>query len=129
MTRHFEELTRSVASLVGLCTIAAAGLTLSCFSERGTGVSESSCDGTSVPCVVEIRNLRFQPALLRVPAGATVTWVNRDQDLHTSTSDNGVWDSDIIAPDASFVRTFTTAGQFPYHCVPHPTMMASIVVE
>jgi plastocyanin len=128
MTMHRDEMTRSAAALVGLCAIAVAGLTASCFSERSTAPS-ASCDGTTVPCVVDVRDFAFQPAVLRVPAGATVTWTNRGGVAHTSTSDDAVWDSGTLPPNVNFSRTFTTVGQFPYHCEPHPTMQAAIVVE
>jgi plastocyanin len=129
MTTGLEEMTRSAATLIGLYAIAAAGLTASCFSERATAADPTSCNGTTIPCVVEIRDFAFDPAVLRVPAGATVTWVNRDGVGHSSTSDGGAWDSGILASDASFPRAFSTVGQFPYHCEPHPTMKATIVVE
>src|SRR5688572_14095402 len=128
MTMRIHEMTRSAASLGGLCAIAAAGLTASCFSERTTGAS-STCDGTTVPCVVDIRDFAFEPAVLRVPAGATVTWLNTGQVAHTSTSDGAGWDSGTIAPGASHSRAFSAVGQFPYHCAPHPTMQATIIVE
>jgi plastocyanin len=128
MTMRFGELTRAAAALAGLCAIAVAGLTASCFSERATGTS-LSCNGTTVPCEVEIRDFAFEPATLRVAAGATVRWVNRGGVAHTSTSDGAGWDSGTIAPNASYSRAFSTAGQFPYHCEPHPSMTASIIVE
>ena len=131
MTMRLDGMTRSLAALVGLCAIAAAGLTASCFSERSTATSVS-CDGTTVPCVVDIRNFAFEPAVLHVPAGATVTWTNSEQQaglVHTSTSDGAGWDSGTLAPGAAYSRAFTTVGQFPYHCVPHPAMRATIVVE
>lgn len=131
MMTRFDEMTRSAAALLGLCAIAAAGLTASCFSERSTATS-STCVGTTVPCVVDIRNFAFEPAVLRVSAGATVSWVNSEQQAglaHTSTSDGAGWDSGSLPPGASFANTFTTVGQFPYHCVPHPQMRATIIVE
>lgn len=132
MTMRLEELTRSAAALLGLCAIAAAGLTASCFSERSTATSSASCDGTTVPCVVDIRNFAFEPSVLTVPAGATVTWVNREQQVglvHTSTSDGAGWDSGVLAPGASFSRAFSQTGSFAYHCEPHPGMRATIIVE
>jgi plastocyanin len=125
---RLEEMTRSAAALLGLCAIAAAGLTASCFSERTTGTS-ASCNGTTVPCQVDIRDFAFEPAVLRVPAGATVTWVNSGPTAHTSTSDDGAWDSPTLDAGVSFPRPFNTPGTFPYHCEPHPTMRATIVVE
>lgn len=129
MTTRNTELQRSAAALVGLCAVAAAGLTLSCFSERTTGTSQDCAGTPSDPCVVEMRNYTFQPSTLRVPAGATVTWVNRDPDAHTSTSDGAGWDSGNVATQAQYSRAFSTRGEFPYHCRPHPTMRATIVVQ
>ena len=131
MTTRYDEMRRWVASLIGLCAIGAAGLTASCFSERVTG-TEQSCDGTSVPCVVSIRNFAFEPTVLRVPAGATVTWVNNETQTglaHTSTSDGAAWDSNLLNPGDSYSHAFSAAGQFPYHCEPHPNMRATIIVE
>ncbi|MFN2563478.1 MAG: cupredoxin family copper-binding protein [Gemmatimonadaceae bacterium] len=121
-------MTRSAAALVGLCAIAAAGLTASCFSERTTGATVE-CTSTSVPCLVNIRDFAFEPATLRVRAGATVRWVNQGPTAHTSTADDGAWDSPTLATGAEFSQGFPTAGQFPYHCEPHPTMRATIIVE
>jgi plastocyanin len=132
MSARYDDLRRSVTALVGLFGIAAAGLTASCFSERVTDASEVSCDGTAVPCVVSIRNFTFSPSVLRVRSGATVTWVNDETQVglaHTSTSDNAGWDSGFLAPGESYSRAFNSAGQFAYHCEPHPTMRASIIVE
>jgi amicyanin len=131
MTMPREEVTRFAATLIWLCAIGATGLTISCFSERTTGTADD-CAGTAAsPCVVEIRNSAFEPATLRVPAGATVTWVNRDALGHTSTSDQGVtpaWDSPVLTTNATFPRDFPTAGEFRYHCEPHPFMKGTIVV-
>ena len=48
--------------------------------------------------LVAIRNFAFHPDSLKVPVGATVTWVNCEtppQEPHTTTSDNvpPIWDS------------------------------------
>ena len=132
MSARYVELRRSVTALVGLCGIAAAGLTASCFSERVTEAGEVTCDGTTVPCVVSIRNFNFQPSVLRVRSGATVTWVNDETQVglaHTSTSDNPGWDSGFLDPGENYSRAFSSAGEFPYHCAPHPTMRATIIVE
>jgi plastocyanin len=123
-----DEVRRSAATLTGLCAIAAGGLTASCFSERATGTSVS-CNGTTVPCVVTIRDFAFEPATLRVPAGVTVRWVNQGPTPHTSTADDGEWDSPILSTGNTFDQAFPTAGTFPYHCEPHPTMQATIIVE
>ena len=125
------------------CTTALALLTLlSCFSDR-TSVVGPTGDGCTVPAgaigtdryVVFIRDFAFHPATLRVPAGATVTWVNCESaaiEPHTSTADDNAddtWDSGPIPPGESFFRTFTATGTNGYFCRPHPSMIGAIIVD
>ncbi len=77
---------------------------------------------------VEISNMRFQTATLTVPVGTTIRWVNRDPVAHTSTSDDGLWESPLFGPGESFELRFDEAGTYPYHCAPHPFMKATVVV-
>ena len=71
----------------------------------------------------------YSPNPINVSAGATVTWTNNDTVTHTSTSDNGQWNSGNIAPQASFSRMFPTAGTFTYHCSLHPGMVGTVTVQ
>jgi len=77
---------------------------------------------------IEISRMAFQRERVEIPAGATVRWVNRDPVGHTTTSDDGVWASSLIGPGETYEHTFTDAGEFLYHCIPHPFMTATIVV-
>ena len=86
--------------------------------------------GVTGPAVA-IRNFAFSTDTLRVAPGAQVTWVNCESpqvEGHTTTSDDGVWDSGLLFSGDTFVRTFDEAGTFPYHCVPHPSMRAVVIV-
>ena len=79
---------------------------------------------------IKIRDNVFDPATINVAVGDTVTWTNQDQVPHTATSDQrDVFQSGPIAPGASFSQTFTTAGEFAYHCEFHPNMHGTIVVK
>lgn len=53
-----------------------------------------------------------------------------DNVQHSSTSDaiEG-WDSGLISATTPYERTFDRAVRFPYHCGPHPSMTATIIVE
>ena len=77
---------------------------------------------------VEIEDFAFVPGGLHINIGDAIEWRNRDDIMHSSTSDNGVWDSGLLAIDETFTFVFTTEGVFPYHCSPHPWMMDTIVV-
>ena len=70
---------------------------------------------------------------LTVPVGTTVAWTNRDRAPHTATSGTpsgrtAHFDSGTLATDARFSFTFTEAGTFPYFCVIHPSMTATVTV-
>jgi plastocyanin len=71
----------------------------------------------------------FAPNPATVSVGTTVTWVNNDVDPHTTTSTSNVWGSPTLQPGASFSFTFQTAGSYPYLCLIHPNMVATVVVQ
>jgi plastocyanin len=78
---------------------------------------------------VSIINLSFQPATITISAGGSVTWTNNDSTTHTSVSDSCVWDSGFLQPGQSFTQQFPTAGSFPYHCIIHPFMHGTVIVQ
>jgi len=81
------------------------------------------------PTAVSIVDFAFQPATVTVPVGGTVTWTNRGNAPHTSTSRTGVWDSGRLTSGQSFSFTFRQAGSFAYFCMIHPQMTATVVVQ
>ena len=63
----------------------------------------------------------FDPKAITVNVGDTVTWMDKGQNEHTVTADNGSFDSgDLkVGEKTSFSFTFTKAGTFAYHCKYH----------
>ena len=133
---------RRWAALVTGCTFTLA-LVSGCFSEHTDETTAPPIDDPTCPipasaqgagkAVVKINGYRFSPDTLRVSRNTTVVWVNCDAaartDAHTSTSDTGIWSSPLFAQGATYERVFANSGSFPYHCTPHPTMKAVIVVQ
>jgi plastocyanin len=80
---------------------------------------------------VTIDNYTFSPGTLTVPLGTTVTWTNRDFDVHTVTADDTppTFKSAGLDTDDSFLFTFSKAGTYSYHCALHPHMTGKIVVQ
>ncbi|MGZ3751601.1 MAG: plastocyanin/azurin family copper-binding protein [Mucilaginibacter sp.] len=76
---------------------------------------------------VSIQNFAFSPSVVHLLPGGTVTWTNKDATAHTVTDNGGSFDSGSVAVDATFVKTFATAGTYTYHCTIH-SMMASATV-
>jgi plastocyanin len=80
---------------------------------------------------VKIDNFAFQPKLLVITAGTTVTWQNADDVPHTATSkdDPQVFDSGALDTDDKFSFTFSKPGKYAYYCKVHPHMTGVVIVK
>jgi len=78
---------------------------------------------------VSVEQAMFGPATLTIHVGATVTWVNRDSDLYTVTSTQGLFASPGLDSGDNFSYRFTTPGTYPYFCALHPHMKGTILVQ
>jgi plastocyanin len=76
-----------------------------------------------------ISNFSFEPKEVRVKAGTKIVWTNDDSVGHTVTSDEGRFDSQLLARGQKFEFIFSEKGTFAYHCRPHPNMKATVIVE
>jgi len=85
-------------------------------------------NGNTGAIEIDIERFAFETADLEIVEGTTVRWVNRDPVAHTSTADDGRWGSALIGPGETFEVTFLRAGEYAYHCTPHPFMEAVIRV-
>ncbi|HME73911.1 MAG TPA: cupredoxin family copper-binding protein [Myxococcota bacterium] len=84
---------------------------------------------STAPAEVHISNFTFDPPTLAVPVGATVTWVNQDDEPHTVTSAGGGFTSPALDTDESFSFRFDAPGTYVYRCAIHPQMTGKIVVQ
>src|SRR5215210_8349789 len=78
---------------------------------------------------VSIQDFFFDPDQITVAPGTTVTWVNDGEEPHTSTADDGTWDSGTLQPGESYSFTFDEPGDYSYLCEIHPDMTATINVS
>jgi plastocyanin len=120
--------------LAALAALAAATGLAGCFSEHtmvATPTGRDLCTGAQPAGVVRIVDFAFTPAQVSVARGDKVTFVNCSSSAteHSSTSDAGVWNSNLLPQYTTFEQTFATAGSFPYHCTPHPFMQGTVVVQ
>jgi plastocyanin len=85
-----------------------------------TGFGFFAIPAQAAPVQVSIMNTAFNPKVVTVTAGGTVTWTNNDSFDHTST-DVGFWDSGHIHSGASYSQTvaFRNAGSYAYICTIH----------
>jgi plastocyanin len=131
---------RLVAVLAGAACGVVGIFAVACFSDRGAGPSVNPAAECTVPVsvidsmhyIIAIQNFGFHPDSIKVPIGATVTWVNCEPagtEPHTTTSATNVWNSPDLSPGDRFSHTFPAGGAFPYHCTPHPFMLGKVVVQ
>lgn len=80
-----------------------------------------ACPTALAAAEVRLGNGVFEPSVLNVEPGETVTWTNADTRAHTVTSswDEGATFNKVLKPGESFSYTFPEAGTFDVHCVPH----------
>ncbi|WP_058365362.1 plastocyanin/azurin family copper-binding protein [Haloparvum sedimenti] len=100
-------------------------------------------DAAEVNMITEDGGYHFEPHVVRVNVGGTVTWHN-ESGSHSTTayhSDNdqpqlvpdgaAAWDSGIVSEQgATFEHTFETEGVYHYYCTPHESlgMIGSVIV-
>jgi plastocyanin len=65
---------------------------------------------------VPLAGFLFVPWLVTIHPGDQVKWTWGSSG-HSTTSDNGIWDSGIRGEGATFTHTFDSVGTFTYHCI------------
>lgn len=106
-------------------TTAASATTTTTAANTTTTAAPPGDDGA-----VLIENFFFGPNDISISVGDAVTWTNDQASVgHTTTSDDGIWDSSLLNAGDSFEHTFDVAGTFTYFCSIHPSMTASITVS
>ena len=122
----------AIVLVIALATAACGG-----GSETGaadTTPTKEAVATTAAPqamtAAVSIEAFAFTSDDLTIPAGTTVTWTNDEGAVaHTTTSDDGLWDSNTLEPGEQFSFTFEDPGTYTYFCSIHPSMTATITVE
>jgi len=79
---------------------------------------------------VTIQDYKFRPSEVRIHAGDTVKWINREKRTSHSVlfpADNGL-ESERMFPQEFWQRTFDKPGTYEYTCGPHPEMKGRIEV-
>lgn len=103
------------------------------------GSSKKQAESTAAPTLktsavvlpttglVNIRGSAFDPAVLKVKQGTTITWINNDSVPHQIKA--SPFSSDSLKKGQSFSYTFNNVGNFDYFCSIHPQMKGLIIVE
>ena len=98
--------------------------------QNAAGSSTPGCEDTADGC--------FIPNVVTLSKADTeVTWENNDTAAHTASAGtptdglSGHWDSSLIMAGGSYTVSFEDyePGTYPYHCMVHPWMAGTIIVE
>lgn len=124
--------------------------TLRAFGTVAFGGFAGCLSGSGGQSRVRMVGLEFRPSRVSVDEGGTIEWVNDSEVAHTVTAyerrlpdDASYWasggfDSEaaaredlaagLVGEGETYSRTFETAGQHPYFCIPHEgTGMTGVV--
>jgi plastocyanin len=87
----------------------------------------------------------YLPSQISVNQNDSVTWINRDTEVHTVTSGigaglesllnnkqgikNGIFDSGIFKPGGNWTYKFVNPGTYQYFCTVHPWMEGTVEVK
>ncbi|QDX80032.1 hypothetical protein B9N43_01435 [Denitratisoma sp. DHT3] len=96
-----------------------------------TGLALTVASGLLSAAEVEVGivDSRFDPPSVRVVAGDTVRWLNKEKRNNHSVLFHGEnLESERMFPGESWSRRFDAPGTYPYSCGPHPEMHGEVVV-
>ena len=93
-----------------------------------SSATSPATDAAAQAGTVVIENDRFQPPVVRVEPGTTVTWVNEDDSAHNVVAKDGSWESPILQKGEQFTHTFSDGESARYLCTLHPWMTGSVLV-
>lgn len=73
---------------------------------------------------VKIEGNAFLNGTISIVAGDSVTWVNRDENGHSVSADDGSWSSPPLQRNESYTHTFADTGIFSYYDPTYPDLEA-----
>jgi Icc protein len=78
---------------------------------------------------VSIDNFSFNPKIVSIARGSTLTWKNRDDVPHKIQSSDGRFAaSPLLDSKGTYSTNFPKAGEFRYFCALHPVMQGTVIV-
>ena len=120
----------SVSRIGAAPALALSDATLADGAAPGTPAARAPAAGTTAAGTAQvlIRDFMYKPVALTVQAGATVTWLNQDDEPHTVVSVDGLFRSGAVDTSERFSYRFDRPGTYRFGCSIHPRMVGSIVV-
>lgn len=122
MSRITSLAAAALVALAASCGGEEKAATEGCRQGGGGGDAKAVC----------MKDIKYLPARVTVPAGATVVWTNADPVPHTVTKESGPgpeFDSQTVTAGQTYEQRFPVAGTIEYVCTIHPSQRGAVVVE
>jgi plastocyanin len=111
----------ALSFVAGLAVMAMLALTVGCGPAKATDAAPVLTDQVNLP-----PSYKFEPAVIQVTVGTTVTWTNHDHFTHSVEMQNQ--DDRVLKPGESVAITFDQPGTYDYECTYHPHDMRGKVI-
>jgi plastocyanin len=116
--------------IVSFFLILITAFTSGCSQQTAGSTEVTASGGLGIKTDVEIKDFKFNPQTVTIPAGTTVIWTNNDSTIHAVLANTGnEIDSGTISPGETFAHMFNNPGTYEYHCSIHTTMVGKVIVE
>jgi plastocyanin len=107
---------------------AAAGLLAIWLAACSSGAASAPGSAVATDHVDLPKSYRFDPAVITVPVGTTVTWTNDDDFTHSVRLADDGGKVMVMKPGETATFTFDKAGTHHYDCSFHPQNMKGTVI-
>ena len=108
---------------------AAAGTGHAAHAQEAAPAATQTTQAPVATPAVTIDNFSFMPPAIRVKAGTSVTWTNKDEEPHSVVSSEEPMRSPTLAGTSNtFSHTFAKPGTYHYNCGIHPFMHGTVEV-
>jgi plastocyanin len=126
---HFRWLL-ALLLLVSLVALTACGGSQPMASTSSSAAPASAQAAPVAEASVRIVDFAFEPATITIKPGTTVVWTNDGPTQHTVANKEGnVWESTILEKGGVYRFRFEKAGEYPYWCTLHPSMLGAVIVK
>ncbi|MEO9295015.1 MAG: plastocyanin/azurin family copper-binding protein [Nitrososphaera sp.] len=126
---------RNTTLAAGLVAVFAAAIILPTQSAFAATINAEI-----VKNAANLQDKAYSPNPIKAKPGDTVVWTNKDTAIHTVTSGSASTPDNkfgttadgspvLISPNKTFQFTFADAGEYPYFCQLHPTMVGTVSVS
>lgn len=112
----------------GLAAVAFAAVPVA-ISGGASSVAAPLAATAPLATQVVIKGFMFEPRTLTARVGATITWINQDEEPHTVRSDAGLFASSALDTGERFRFRFDQPGTYHFVCSIHPKMTGTIVIQ